>query len=440
MRITPLTGLVPGSTRKGLAAKTMAGGALVLLATLALGQAITIDKNGNNVTNGQNAPVDRRYAPIKPTTVALPAGEINAKTKLELIRYLQADRGFAMRPFPKGHKGLMLEANGKMAPTGEAYQAMVVNEGLSAKPGERLLITDVKVEKSRIILQLNGGPDPKHRFLRHIQIGTGPMMNPAVQDPGQEPIGSRLTLTFKDHVPDLTGKQVEALLEPLISFQVKTPLQAFTDTLPPQLKAAILDHTVLVGMSTDMVLFAKGQPRKKVREMDGQMPFEEWIYGLPPEDVEFVRINGNRVIRVEVAKVGKPPQIFDKDEVEGLMRTDGTPLEPARERERKVEMGDVKRDPDTQAPAAPPSLRVPGETTTVDSPNTGTSNGRVGVMKPVQFPEQKPDDHPVAHHDEPAPETPPADTKDAPAPAPADKPREGTQPAQPTPPPTNQPQ
>ena len=96
---------------------------------------------------------------------------------------------------------------------------------------------------------------------------------------------------------------------------MKTPIQAFTDTLPPKLKDAILDHQVLVGMSTDMVLFAKGQPETKSREMDGQMPFEEWIYGKPPEDVDFVRINGNRVIRVEIAKMGEPPVIFTKDVV-----------------------------------------------------------------------------------------------------------------------------
>ena len=53
-----------------------------------------------------------------------------------------------------------------------------------------------------------------------------------------------------------------------------------------------------------MVMFAKGQPDNKSREMDGQMPFEEWIYGAPPDEVDFVRINGNRVIRVEIAKVG----------------------------------------------------------------------------------------------------------------------------------------
>jgi hypothetical protein len=100
----------------------------------------------------------------------------------------------------------------------------------------------------------------------------------------------------------LTAAQVKALLAPLISFDVKTPIQAYTDTLPTPLKNAILDHKVLVGMNTEMVMFAKGQPNSKSREMDEQMPFEEWIYGTPPEEVDFVRINGNRVIRVEIAR------------------------------------------------------------------------------------------------------------------------------------------
>ena len=93
------------------------------------------------------------------------------------------------------------------------------------------------------------------------------------------------------------------------------------------------------------------------------MPFEEWIYGEAPQPVEFVRINGNRVIRVEIAKVGEAPQIFDQDVVEGLMRTDGTPVVASAEqqRTRTVRMGDVDRDPDRQAPAPPPTLTNPGE-------------------------------------------------------------------------------
>jgi hypothetical protein len=386
-KMNPLTGSKP---LRALFFCLLAG----LFVDPAFSQVITIDTTGRATAPGQEGTVDRRYAQIKPTTIDLPKDVLDPKARLELIRFLQADQGFAMRPFPRGHKGLTLVANGKLEPAGEAYLSMVTTEGLAAKPGDRLVITDVKIDHAKMIFQLNGGPDAKHRLLRHVEIGAGPAMNPVVQDgEPQDPLGARLTLSFQNHIPDLTGKQVEALLAPLISFEVKTPIQAFTDTLPPVLKEAILDHNVLVGMSTDMVLFAKGQPQNKIREMDGQMPFEEWIYGKPPSDVEFVRINGNRVIRVEIAQVGKPPVVFTKDVVEGMMRTDGTPLTPEEEK-RTAKLGDVQRDPDKQAPASPPSLRNPGETLPSDQTN---KDSRVGVMKPVQFPKQEPDDEPNAH-------------------------------------------
>jgi hypothetical protein len=294
----------------------------------------------------------------------------------------------------------MLAANGKLEPAGEGYLNMVTSEGMSAKPGDRVVLTDVKIEHAKIIFELNGGPDPKHRILRHVQIGAGPEMNPVVQPgEGQEPTGARLSLTFEGHIPELTGAEVKALLAPLISFDVKTPVQAFTDTLPTKLKDAILNHHVLVGMSTDMLLFAKGPPDNKSREMDGQMPFEEWIYGKPPREVDFVRINGNRVIRVEVAKMGETPVIFTKDEVEGLMRTDGTPLEASVPNTRTVKLGDAERDPNKEAPAPAPSIRKPGETL----PDIST-----GTMKPVQFPKPKPDE-----------QTPSPAQPDTPPPAPA---------------------
>ena len=128
--------------------------------------------------------MDRRFQQVTPTTVDLPKGILDEKSRLDLIRTLDAEQGFAMRPFPKGHKGLTLEANGKLEPAGEQYLNMVTNEGLSAKPGDRLVLTDIKIEHSRIEFQLNGGPDFKHRIMRHIEIGGGSVMNPVVQDNG----------------------------------------------------------------------------------------------------------------------------------------------------------------------------------------------------------------------------------------------------------------
>src|SRR3954447_14323948 len=237
----------------------------MLAGTAALAQVVTIDHEGR-ATDGKNPAVDRRFVQIEPTKVELAKSPMDAKNRQEVIRIMQAEQGFAMRPFPKGHKGLTLVANGNLAPAGEPYLDMITKSGTSAKPGDRLVLTDVKIENNKIVFDLNGGPDHKHNFLRHVQIGAGTQMSPVVQDSDQEPQGCRLTLDFKGHVPELTGSQVKALLAPLISFDVKTPIQAFTDTLPPKLKDAILNHHVMVGMSTEMLMFALGQPQKKIRE------------------------------------------------------------------------------------------------------------------------------------------------------------------------------
>ena len=361
--------------------------ALTACASMAA-QVLTIDTSGKSNSTA-NGPIDRQYAQITPTKVDLPKAALDPKTRLMLIREMQSEQGFAMRPFPRGHRGLTLEANGKLVPAGEAYLNMVVSNGLSAKPGARLVITDIKVDRDKIVLDLNDGPDAKHRFLRHVQIGMGPDMgdpdvDPSIADEQGDPAGSRLTVTFRNYVPELTSHQFKELLAPLISFDVKTPIQAFTDTLPPALKKAILDHQVLVGMSTDMVLFAKGRPQTKSREMDGQMPFEEWIYGTPPEEVDFVRVNGNRVIRVEIAKDGEPLQVFTKDVVSAMLRTDGTPVLTAQSNTRVVREGDVEIDPNKQEAAPPPTLRNPGEQLPAGQ-NTGT-------MRPVQMPKPHNDD------------------------------------------------
>jgi hypothetical protein len=425
-----------GSLRGSLL-PAVAGCALVLLlaAGSARAQVITVDTGGGNGPVASAGLVDRQFRQVTPTQVDLPKTEIDPKTRILLERDMQSEQGFANRPFPRGHKGLTLQANGKLEPAGVDYLNMVVNDGLSAKPGTRVVVTDIKIGKSKITLDFDGGPDAKHRFLRHIQISAGPEMGDPDSDPSLmnqqgDPAGSRVTLVFANYVPVLTSAQVKALLEPLISFDVKTPVQAYTDTLPTALKDAILDHKVLVGMNTDMVMFAKGQPSKKSREMDGQMPFQEWVYGVPPEEVDFVRINGNRVIRVEIAKDGQPLAIFTRDVVSPMLMAAGTPELASTPNTRTVREGDVETDPNRQEAAPPPSLRNPGET-------LPTNNDSTGEMRPVQFPKPHTDDVPGANPDEqssappaaapasPGQTAPPAST---PAPSPSATPSQSPQP------------
>jgi hypothetical protein len=362
-------GFAANGTSYGRLLRVLAGGAALLLVSAGVSPAQVFTVSPEKISG--------HYLDFHPTNIALPSQPLTTQGKQELIRFLTAEQGFAMRPLPRASKGLLLHANGDMQPTGADYINELEEKGTSAKPGDRCKITDVKIKENHIVLELNGGPDPKHKWLRHVQIGMDPnYTSPVVQDSGQEPVGSRITLIFQHDVPDVSGQQVESLLAPLLGFGVKSPTIAYTDTLPPQLKKAILDHHVLVGMSTEMVIHAMGQPQQKVREREGQMPFEEWIYGEAPDPVQFIRINGNRVIRVEVAEVGKEPVIRAENEMGDYWSTVPNP------NMREVKMGDT--DPTSvakeSAPQSPPSLRRPGETLPTDNDKDHPT------MQPVQFP------------------------------------------------------
>ena len=160
--------------------------AVMMPAGYAAAQVITIDTHGN-ATTGASGTVDRRFQQIKPTNIPLPQNQLDAKTRLELIRFLEADQGFAMRPFPGGHKGLTLVANGEMDPAGEAYLDMVTANGLCAKPGDRLVLSDVKIDKSKIESsnQRRTGCEASLSAPRPDRHGGPDMTNPVVQDDGR---------------------------------------------------------------------------------------------------------------------------------------------------------------------------------------------------------------------------------------------------------------
>jgi hypothetical protein len=229
---------------------------------------------------------------------------------------------------------------------------MIYQKGQSAAPGDRVVITTMTIKGDRIVFDLNGGPYAKHRFLSHVQLND----NPVVASNGEQPMGARVTLIFNGSIPEISAPEVKALLEPVIDFGVKSTEQAYADTLPPPLKNAIAAHEILVGMNHRMVLAALGAPERKVREQPSGDPngarYEEWIYGHVPQTVRFIRFVGDRVTVVEIAALGKPLEIHDKDEMSGYES-------PALTRE--IAMGDRKPNGAEDAPAPPPTLRQPGE-------------------------------------------------------------------------------
>ncbi len=266
-----------------------------------------------------------------PTRIELPSAPITERGKRELVRNLEEEQGFAHRTLPLG-EDLLLIANGKMTPSGDAYKEMLYKKGQSAVPGDRVVLTAVTVKDDRIVFDLNGGPYVNHRFLRHIDLNGVPI----VPQDGAQATGCRVTLVFEGGLPEVSAPEVKALLDPIVDFGVKTSAEAYADSLPTFLKTAIEQHDVLVGMDRKMVLAAMGEPLSKVRELvpgSTTRRYEEWIYGQPPQTVRFVRFEGDRVTQLRIAALGKSIVIHTQDEMQGY-------LEP--EETHEIAMGDEK--------------------------------------------------------------------------------------------------
>jgi hypothetical protein len=287
---------------------------------------------------------------------------MTSKTRLMVIRTLEAERVYVRSPFPMGLRGLTLNESGQVTPAPAELRGLVTQYGAASRPGDRVLITGVELKTDRILIEINGGPRKKKKWWQHLQVegmGGSTSLDQGT-DSNVNPRGSVVALVFGGYIPELTVERLKELLSPVFDFSAHSAAEAYASSLSPKLREAVEKHQVLVGMNREMAQMAKGRPPRKIREREGAQDYEEWIYGTPPEDVEFIRFVGDEVVRVEIMKVTG----------EKVVRT---------EREVALEEVAPHRPPAqtaegaAQRPAARPTLTRPGEDP-ISSPGIPVSN------------------------------------------------------------------
>lgn len=212
--------------------------------------------------------------------------------KLELLRGLDAEYATARTYIPRSKTPLGFEAD-----TGywnqKGWQELGAQAGPAARTGDMVQITKVTVQGEYIILELNNG-QKGHWYDRVSVNGGGPVNDTGAPAPG----GSILSVHYGNGLGGITSDRVKKDLAPILDFNLRSTTESYTDTLPPEIKAAIQDKKVIVGMTRDQVLLAVGQPVHKSREnVDGD-DVEDWIYGNPPGKVTFVTLKAQKVIKV----------------------------------------------------------------------------------------------------------------------------------------------
>lgn len=307
---------------------------------------------------------------------------ISIETRMTLVRTLNAEFVFARKPFPMGDKGLTIR-NGQVSPSDATLVGLVANNGATARTGEKAQITNIEFRDNKIIFEINGGPKKKQKWYQRIRIAATGGETPIAPQANPNAKGSMVTVVFDKYVPDLTVDEVKQLLAPVLAFGAgKSATDVYMDSLPPKVREAIKNHEPLVGMKKEMVIETKGRPYQKIRERDGDIEYEEWLYGMPPADVYFVRFVGDECTQIKV------------------MKGDGTKIVRT-EREMPADPTAMAQGPLTPAPAAPsrPSLRRPGE-------DPAQNQDTIRPPSPVGVTPTDPNNTPLPTPGEPGPNAP----------------------------------
>jgi len=340
------------------------------LLVVALGVGASQGQTPTNTSQTQqpSTPPNNFPIPRDNTPIAANAPHMSRETRLQIIRDFETQLVYSRTVFPMGTKGLQLK-DGVTTPSGNSLQQLLALWGPAIKPGDPAHISYIRIKDDHIHFDLNGGPVHRKKWYQRVQIsGANGTPVPLSNDTEvNNPHGSYLDIYFDKYVPEMSAAQLRELLYPVLDFNARNKEEAYLDTVPPKVKEAIQTHHVLVGMNTEMLVHAMGKPPRKVREKDGETEYEEWIYGTPPQDVDFVRIIGDEVVRVETMRVGG--QKIVRTEKEVILK------KPDQEEE-------AKKEEQQERPANAPSLRRPGE----DIENAPQPSDGVNPMPPVAPP------------------------------------------------------
>lgn len=302
--------------------------------------------------------------------------KLSGDQRQQIIRAFLAERAFAHRALPRGKAGVVIES-GNVSPS----EADALQLGTAARAGERIQITGVRFLREGILFEINGGAVKQEKWSDRIHVGMGgpdlrssgqPDDKPSAEQVSPVPIsavptGASVLLKLEDSA-GITADRVRDLLAPVLDFRSVSQAEAYQKNLSPVLAAALKDHRALVGMERDMVLSAMGRPPRRLRETSNGQEYEEWIYGTPPEEVQFIRFLHGKVVRIEQMKVTGEKLVRTQDEVgrlDGVLDASTPASTPAYT--VKTAPGDFV--PGVAAPAmAAPAMAAPAEVESKELP------------------------------------------------------------------------
>ncbi len=230
-----------------------------------------------------------------------------------ILRSVDGEFARLVTSLPGGKKGFHFRAGEPIDQN--ALHKAIQSSGAALNTGDNVQITRLEFQGREIQIDLNGGGRKQGSWKDHVQMQIG-LPSETVGTSSQttrtdlllglrrflrKKTGATLFLDFDRTLPDMTPDQVKQYLSAVLDFsKQRSAAVQYSETLPPEVQAAITEKRAAVGMDRDEVIAALGRPERKVREReeDGSET-EDWIYGHPPARTIFVRFTGDKVSKVD---------------------------------------------------------------------------------------------------------------------------------------------
>lgn len=222
--------------------------------------------------------------------------------RVELMRGLTSEYATVKAPLPRSKKPLEFNSDGTY--DWQHWLDVGKQMGPAARVGDLVQITHVTIEKDSILFEINNGLKRGGSWKDHVEIGMNGGMAPMSRSDANAPGGTNIILKFPDTIGEITSNDVKKMLAPVLAFETHSATENYADTLPPEIKQAIVEKKPVEGMDRDQVLLALGRPLRKSRESKDGVDYEDWIYGQPPGRVTFVTFSGPKVVKIKETYAG----------------------------------------------------------------------------------------------------------------------------------------
>jgi hypothetical protein len=241
--------------------------------------------------------------------LAYAAEKLTFEDRIELTRGLMAEYATVKVLLPRSKKPLEFESSGTYDK--KKWEEVAKTSGPAARSGDMVQITRIDLDEDKIVLEINHGMKGTGHWYDHVQVGMGNSTSPISQGNSNAPSGTSIAILFHKPLEPIKAAEIKKMLAPVLDFEKRSSTELYADTLPPEIKQAIHDKRVTVGMDHDQVMLAMGRPEHKSRETKDGVELEDWVFGTPPGRITFVTFEGSKVIKVKEAYAGLGTEVAD---------------------------------------------------------------------------------------------------------------------------------